>query len=115
MTNSDSTPQALTPEEVERKSGEVPSWDADVEVLTLSRVFAFKDFAESMTFANAVANVAVKQNHHPDILISYDTVTLVLTSHDAGGLTDRDFILAAHIDALPEAAGDIPNEHFLVG
>jgi 4a-hydroxytetrahydrobiopterin dehydratase len=52
-----------------------------------------------MAFANRVAALAEEANHHPDILIEYDTVTLTLSSHDVGGLTERDFRLAARIQA----------------
>jgi 4a-hydroxytetrahydrobiopterin dehydratase len=56
-------------------------------------------FGEAMAFVNRVAGLAEAINHHPDILVQYDKVTLVLTSHDAGGLTERDFRLARAIDA----------------
>lgn len=113
--NPPDSPQPLTEEQIELKASEIPEWDVDIEISTLSRVFVFGDFLQSMAFANAVAGLAERQNHHPDILISYDTVTLVLTSHDAGGLTDKDFILATHIEKLPEAKGDRSDEPFLVG
>jgi len=61
------------------------------------------DFNGSIAFVNAVAAAANAQDHHPDIAISWNLVTLTLSSHDAGGLTDLDFKLAAAIDAL--AAG----------
>lgn len=116
MPSNDPTPQALDDAQIEFKASSVPEWDVEADTSTISRAFVFRDFTQSMTFANAVARVAEEQNHHPDILISYDTVTLVLTTHDAGGLTDKDFLLASHIDALPEAAGDIgKNEPFLAG
>ena len=52
-----------------------------------------------MAFVNRVAELANAADHHPDILINYDRVTLTLSSHDSGGLTERDFKLAAAIDA----------------
>jgi 4a-hydroxytetrahydrobiopterin dehydratase len=66
---------------------------------TLCKQYAFADFKSAMTFANRVAAIAEELDHHPDILIEYDTVTLTLSSHDAGGITARDFRLAARIDA----------------
>ena len=66
----------------------------------LVRTVALKDFAEAMTFVNAVAGLAEAANHHPDIAISWNKVTLHLTTHDAGGLTQADLDLAAGIDAL---------------
>jgi 4a-hydroxytetrahydrobiopterin dehydratase len=61
--------------------------------------YKFADFAEAMGFVTRVALKAEAMDHHPDILISYSRVTLTLSSHDAGGLTDRDFRLAEKIDA----------------
>jgi 4a-hydroxytetrahydrobiopterin dehydratase len=61
--------------------------------------YKFADFAEAMGFVTRVALRAERMDHHPDILISYSRVTLTLSSHDAGGLTDRDFRLAEKIDA----------------
>ena len=59
-----------------------------------------KDFAEAMVFVNRVAELAESRNHHPDIAISWNKVTLTLSTHDAGGLTQLDLDLAAAIDAL---------------
>src|SRR5258705_13789790 len=66
----------------------------------IQRTFAFKNFAESMKFVNKVADAAEAANHHPDILIRYNKVTFTLSTHDAGGITQKDFDLAAKIDAL---------------
>lgn len=67
--------------------------------LAIRRVYAFKDFKEAMGFVNRVAERAEALDHHPDILINYNKVTLTSTSHDSGGLTLRDFRLAKAIDA----------------
>ena len=66
----------------------------------ISRTRQFKDFGEAMRFVNAVAWIAEKAGHHPDIDIRWNKVTLALTSHDAGGLTQKDFTLAKEFDAL---------------
>lgn len=66
----------------------------------LVRTVTKKDFAEAMTFVNAVAERAEAANHHPDIAISWNKVTLRLTSHSAGGLTQADLDLAGQIDAI---------------
>jgi 4a-hydroxytetrahydrobiopterin dehydratase len=63
-----------------------------------------KDFAAAMVFVNQVAELAEARNHHPDIAISWNKVTLTLSTHDAGGLTQLDLDLAAAIDALEEPA-----------
>jgi 4a-hydroxytetrahydrobiopterin dehydratase len=65
----------------------------------ICRQFSFADFKTAMAFVNRVAVLAEEANHHPDILVEYDTVTLTLSSHDVGGLTERDFRLAARITA----------------
>jgi len=73
-----------------------PGWElAGNEI---RRVYAFPDFKTALAFVNRVADLAEVANHHPDILINYNRVTLSLTSHDSGGLTDRDFRLAGRID-----------------
>ncbi len=67
----------------------------------IEKHFDRTNFDGSIAFVNAVAKLANERDHHPDIAISWNTVTLTLCSHDAGGLTERDFGLAAAIDALP--------------
>ena len=66
----------------------------------IRKEFAHKDFVHAMGFVNSVALLAEKANHHPDIDIRWNTVTLALSTHSAGGLTDKDFNLAGEIDAL---------------
>ena len=64
------------------------------------RLLSFADFLSAMRFVNAVAEKAESAGHHPDIDIRYNKVRLALVSHDAGGLTENDFQLAAAIDTL---------------
>lgn len=79
-------------------SKEVSGWSLkDGE---LEREYRFKGFEEAMEFVNRVASVASGQDHHPDILVSYNRVTLTLATHKIGGLTRNDFIVAAKIDSL---------------
>lgn len=66
----------------------------------LIKEFTFKDFAEAMIFVNAVAKVAEEENHHPDINIVWNKVTLTLSTHSAGGLTDLDFSMADKLNTL---------------
>jgi 4a-hydroxytetrahydrobiopterin dehydratase len=63
-----------------------------------------KNFVEAMQFVNQVAELAESRNHHPDIAISWNKVTLTLSTHDAGGLTQLDLDLAAAIDGLAKPA-----------
>jgi 4a-hydroxytetrahydrobiopterin dehydratase len=74
------------------------AWDRDGDELV--KVVTGKDFGAAMAFVNAVALLAEGANHHPDIAISWNRVTLRLTTHSAGGLTENDLSLAAAIDGL---------------
>lgn len=76
----------------------LPHWK--LEGGELVRRCEFASFVEAMQFVNSVAELAEGAGHHPDIDIRYSKVRLALVSHDAGGLTDRDFDLAAAIDSL---------------
>jgi 4a-hydroxytetrahydrobiopterin dehydratase len=87
----------LAETEVVRRMADVPGWTR--EGPGIRRAYSFDSFAAAMAFANRVAGLAEAADHHPDLLIQYRTVTLTLWSHDAGGLTERDFRLARQIDA----------------
>ncbi len=76
----------------------VPQWRRKASVI--SRTYEFPDFVVAMKFVNAVAKAAEKAWHHPDIDIRWNKVKLALTTHDAGGLTEKDFALAAKFDQL---------------
>lgn len=64
----------------------------------IQRTFQFKDFVSAVEFVNKVADLAEAADHHPDILVRYNKVTLTLSTHDAGGVTEKDFALAAQAD-----------------
>lgn len=76
----------------------VPDWKK--KGATITRRYQFKDFPAAIRFVNAVARLAEKAWHHPDIDIRWNKVTLTLSTHDAGGLTDKDFALAKKFDQL---------------
>ena len=76
----------------------VPDWSCRRGQLL--RTYEFPSFVAAMGFVNAVARVAERLQHHPDIDIRWNRVVLVLTTHDAGGLTELDFQLAARCDRL---------------
>ncbi|MDR3475606.1 MAG: 4a-hydroxytetrahydrobiopterin dehydratase [Devosia sp.] len=78
----------------------VPDWRYDAAAGSIARDFRFKDFAEAFGFMTRVALAAEKANHHPDWCNSYDKVAIVLSTHSAGGVTERDIALAKAIDAL---------------
>ena len=77
-----------------------PGWMLIDNANLLVREYRFKDFAESMAFANKVATVAEEEQHHPDLTIGYGNVSIELSTHSVSGLTENDFILAAKIDKL---------------
>jgi 4a-hydroxytetrahydrobiopterin dehydratase len=76
----------------------LPDWKRNGDVI--ARTFQFKDFPAAIKFTDAVALLAEEEWHHPDIDIRWNKVTLALTTHDAGGLTEKDFALAKKFDAL---------------
>ncbi len=66
----------------------------------IERLVTFENFVDAMIFVNKLAEVAEEEGHHPEIRIVYNRVTLALTTHDAGGLTQKDFQMARRIDSL---------------
>jgi 4a-hydroxytetrahydrobiopterin dehydratase len=87
----------LSSQEAATRLSSLKDWK--IENGELVRTFQFPDFVGSMTFVNKVAALAEKAGHHPDIDIRYNKVRLALVTHDAGGLTAKDFDLAAKSDA----------------
>jgi 4a-hydroxytetrahydrobiopterin dehydratase len=79
------------------------SWERQGDELVKER--RGTDFADSLAYVNAVGALAEEMDHHPDIDIRWNTVTLRLTTHSAGGLTDLDLDLARRIDALSAPGG----------
>jgi 4a-hydroxytetrahydrobiopterin dehydratase len=76
-----------------------PGWVIE-DKTHLVKLFPFTDYSRSIVFVNEIAEIAVQQNHHPDILIGFKKVTVTLTTHSAAGLTANDFIMAAKIDKI---------------
>ena len=67
----------------------------------IEKNYSFKNFAEALLFINKVGAIADKLNHHPELFNTYNKVKLRLTTHDAHGITQKDFDLAAAVDAIP--------------
>ncbi len=88
----------LAPAEIKARLAEVPAWTRRGKAI--ARSWEFEDFPAALAFINKVGALAERANHHPDIANSWNKVTLSLTTHDRGGLTDRDFDLAKRIDTL---------------
>ncbi len=88
----------LTQTEIDQKIQAVPQWQQKKQ--NIVRVFKFKNFVEAIAFVNQLVEPAESAGHHPDITIEYNQVTVSLTTHDAGGLTQMDFDLAQTISDL---------------
>jgi len=88
----------LTTPEIECRLGPESDWSAVGD--TIGRTFAFTNFVEAMKFVNKVATHAEQVQHHPDILVRWNRVTLTLSTHDAGGVTNKDFAFADAADAM---------------
>ena len=88
----------LEPNQVAALLGELKGWEAKDDKLT--KTFTFKDFVTAMEFLNRVAEVAEAEGHHPDFAVHYNRVDFTIFTHDVGGLSENDFIVAAKIDAL---------------
>jgi len=83
----------------------LPGWLPDAEGKLIGRRFGFDNFYQTMAFVDAVAEIAHAQNHHPEMLVSFDACTISFSTHLRGGLTLNDAICAAQVSALPEASG----------
>jgi 4a-hydroxytetrahydrobiopterin dehydratase len=84
--------ELLTEAEIQERANHLEGWVVDGKALTTTR--KFKDFVEAIAFVNQIVEPAEAAGHHPDLEISYNKVTISLTTHDAGGLTCKDFDLA---------------------
>ncbi|HEY3175207.1 MAG TPA: 4a-hydroxytetrahydrobiopterin dehydratase [Candidatus Polarisedimenticolia bacterium] len=101
-----SKPEPMPDAEVARRLLGHPAWRREDGCIV--RRLEFTTFMNGIEFINRVASQAEEIDHHPDILISWRRVTLTLYSHDAGGITARDFALAGRIDALvSESTGKV--------
>lgn len=89
---------ALTTKQVSVHLKAVLNWSKRAQ--TILRTFKFEGFLKSIDFVNRIARKAQKINHHPDIDIRFNKVTLKLTTHDEGGLTEKDFSLARQCDEV---------------
>jgi len=89
---------AMTTKQVRIHLKTVPNWSKRAQ--TIRRTFTFEGFLQSLDFVNRIARKAQKSNHHPDIDIRFNKVTLKLTTHDEGGLTEKDFSLARQCDEV---------------
>ena len=91
-------PMPLSQTEVDRQIQALPQWQqSDKEIV---RTFEFKNFVEAIAFVDRLVEPSEAAGHHPDLTISYNKVTVSLSTHDAGGITQMDFDLAQTISEL---------------
>jgi 4a-hydroxytetrahydrobiopterin dehydratase len=88
----------LTDSEVHQALGRLHGWHRNG--IAIQRTFQFSDFKSAMEFVNKVADAAEQANHHPDIDVRYNKVTISLVSHDSGGVTSRDLRMAERINQI---------------
>ena len=88
----------LSSQDVTARLASIPGWELDGDAL--SRKFKFKDFVQAFGFMTSAALIAEKMNHHPEWSNVYNQVTVRLSTHDAGGITDLDFKLAEKLNQL---------------
>jgi 4a-hydroxytetrahydrobiopterin dehydratase len=86
----------LSDQDVEERLGQLDGWQRDGDAI--KRQFEFKDFVGSVDFVNRITPLAEEMNHHPDLEISWNKVTVTLSTHSEGGLTGNDFELASKIE-----------------
>ena len=92
---------SLTPEQIQLLMPQLADgWQAQSNYTQIKKSFSFKNFYETMAFVNAIAWIANKENHHPDLELGYNYCHVTFTTHALGGLSHNDFICAAKIDAL---------------
>jgi 4a-hydroxytetrahydrobiopterin dehydratase len=92
----------LTEARIRELLPDVPGWELVEESHALSKTFTFKDYYRTMAFVNALAYMANREDHHPDLSVHYDRCVVRYSTHDVGGLSENDFICAAKADALLE-------------
>ncbi|MGA2264117.1 MAG: 4a-hydroxytetrahydrobiopterin dehydratase [Acidobacteriota bacterium] len=90
--------KVLSQDEIKQKLGALRGWE--ITPAGIQKRYELDSFMSVIGLVNRVAEAAEKANHHPDMLINYDKVTFTLITHDAGGITQKDFDLASRIDLL---------------
>ena len=91
----------LDPGEIKSHLQEIsPEWQLADDEKSISRTFKFKNYYDTMSFVNVVAMVAHRQDHHPEMVVNYNTCRVEYSTHSVGGLSLNDFICAARVDGI---------------
>ena len=91
---------ALARAEAERLLAETPGWELDADAKTIGRTFRFGNYYETIAFVNALAWIANREDHHPDLEVGYNRCRVRYSTHSVKGLSENDFICAAKINVL---------------
>lgn len=83
----------------------LPGWELIDDGAAIRKTFRFKDYYRTMAFVNALAFIAHREDHHPDLGVHYDRCVVRFSTHDVGGLSVNDFICAAKVELLASDAG----------
>jgi len=89
----------ISPPAPDQSGGRAGGWSLSEDTKSISKEYKFKDFIGAINFVNKISEIAESEGHHPDIKINYNKVTLELSTHAIGGLSENDFIVAAKVDA----------------
>ncbi len=92
----------LPPARIAELMPQLPGWELVEHGHALTKTFAFADYYRTMAFVNALAFVAHREDHHPDLSVHYDRCVVRFSTHDVGGLSENDFICAAKAEALAD-------------
>lgn len=90
----------LDAEQLQTQLARLPGWELDPAGAVLQRRFQFADYYRTLAFVNALAHIAHRQDHHPDLSVHYDRVIVQWSTHDVGGISANDIICAAQTSAL---------------
>lgn len=86
---------------IDQRLRALDGWRRDAgDAQRIVKTYRFADHYQTLAFVNAVAWISHRQDHHPDLLVGYNQCTIAYTTHSAGGLSDKDFLCAAKVDAL---------------
>ncbi len=94
----------LSENEIENELAKLEGWKK--EGIAIKKTFSTGSFIAGTNFLNKIAGVAEKINHHPDVFLTYQNITFLITTHSEGGLTEKDFELAEMIDEVYDSDGD---------
>lgn len=97
----------LTRMEAEAMLTHVSGWALAEDAKSISRSYRFNDFAQALSFANKIGDIAQQEGHHPDMCVSWGKLKVDLSTHAIGGLSENDFILAAKIDRVSEPSSRV--------